>query len=295
VAVNGMGTKYNLAAFQNFAAPGVASSPTGVNFMQLQLGVSYGRKLAEGHFIGVTPILGIQRFMARGLEPFQPLSVSPGDVTNNGHDYSYGLGARLGWLGQITENFALGASYQTKIHQSEFDDYKGLFAGGDMDIPANYTVGLAFTPSPGLTLALDYQRIRYEDVKSISNPNNYPLAPNSLGSKNGIGFGWKDSKIVKLGVEWKYRSDLILRGGFSMANQVIPKDQALFNMLAPATVRKHLTLGFTKKLDKHNEINVSFMHAFKEKVSGSNPNVGSQTGSLEMEQNEIEISWGKVF
>jgi long-chain fatty acid transport protein len=37
------------------------------------------------------------------------------------------------------------------------------------------------------------------------------------------------------------------------------------------------------------------MYAPNEKVSGTNPNTGSQTGSIEMEQFEIEMSWGVKF
>ena len=89
--------------------------------------------------------------------------------------------------------------------------------------------------------------------------------------------------------------DWSLRLGFSTANKVLPGGQALFNVLAPATVTEHVTFGFSKKVDEKSAINASFMHAFNRKIQGTNPNTPFQTGYLEMEQNEVELSWSRHF
>ena len=115
-ANGGMNTEYGDDVWRNFNnGSNIATSPTGVDFSQLFLGVPYARKLNERHTVGIMPILAVQRFKAEGLEPFQAFSVNPTKVTNNGHDYSWGYGIRVGWLGQVSESLTLGASAQSRL------------------------------------------------------------------------------------------------------------------------------------------------------------------------------------
>jgi long-chain fatty acid transport protein len=294
-ANGGLNTEYGTDVWRNFNNPGgTASSPTGVDFAQLFLGVPYARQLTEQHVFGVMPILAVQRFKAEGLEPFQAFSVSPNYVTNNGYDYSWGYGLRVGWLGQFTDRLAIGASAQSRLYMTEFDDYRGLFAEqGDFDIPPTVTAGLSFNVAPDLTLVADWQRIFFGDVKALSNPNSGFA---NLGANDGLGFGWKDINIYKLGLQWEYSPKLTWRAGVSHADQLFDNAEALFNILAPATVRTHASLGATYRLDSSNNISFSFTHAFNERIDGQNPTfTGPQTGSVEMYQNELEISWTRFF
>ena len=85
------------------------------------------------------------------------------------------------------------------MNMGRFDKYKGLFAdNGDFDIPSHYSLGVAFTPTPAWTVALDFGRINYSGVALGRQPELGATAP--LGAANGPGFGWKDIDVVKLGV-----------------------------------------------------------------------------------------------
>jgi len=298
-ANGGMNTEYSSAVWRNFNnGSNIATSPTGVDFSQLFLGVPYARKLNEQHTVGIMPIVALQRFEAEGLEPFQGLSADPTKVTNNGHDYSWGYGIRVGWLGQLTDRLTLGASAQSRLYMTEFDDYAGLFAEqGDFDVPPTVTAGLSFKATPEVTLILDWQRIFYSDVKALSNPNDAPVGPgNLLGEDGGLGFGWNDIDIIKLGVQWEYSPKLTLRAGVSHADQLFDNGESLFNVLAPATVRTHASLGMTYRLDKSSAISLAYTRAFEEKIKGQNPFfTGPQTGSVQMDQHELEVSWSWLF
>jgi long-chain fatty acid transport protein len=297
-ANGGMNTEYGDDVWRNFNNPaGTASSPTGVDFAQLFLGVPYARKLNERHTVGIMPIIAVQRFKAEGLEPFQAFSVNPDKVTNNGHDYSYGYGVRIGWLGQMTDRLALGASAQSRLYMTEFDDYKGLFAeGGDFDVPPTVTAGLSFKVTPEVTVVADWQRIFYSDVDSLSNSNSSFGPDNLLGSDDGLGFGWEDINIYKVGVQWAYSPQLTLRAGASHADQLFDNAEALFNILAPATVRTHASVGMTYRFDKSSAISFAYTRAFSEKIDGQNNTfTGPQTGSVEMDQHELEVSWTWLF
>lgn len=333
-----MNTEYPTATFQNFAFPANttlagfspqgqpvfepvlpndprnlnpngqfnATKPTGVDLIQVAIGLTYARQLSEHHSLGITPIFAIQRFKAEGLQPFtqigpdgQPLfSVSPENVTNNGFDYSFGGGVRIGWLGTVVNGLDLGVSYQTKLYMSAFDHYKGLFAeGGNFDIPAMLNAGAAYKLTPKTSLAFEYQRIFYGDVKALNNSNALkPLGNHRLGSDDGLGFGWEDVNVYKFGVQYDYSDAWTVRAGYSHADEPFKGAQALFNILAPATIQDHVTAGVTYRLGNGHEINLAYMHAFYNAIEGQNaPNTGSQTGNVHMSQNEVEISWGYRF
>jgi long-chain fatty acid transport protein len=299
----GMNTDYDQKVFENFAPPGApeqfqATSPTGIDLVQMAIGVSYSRRLNEQHTVGITPILAIQGFKATGLEPFRGVSLHPDDVSNNGRDFSYGGGVRVGWMGQLTDQLSLGASYQSKLKMSRLDDYRGLFAEeGKFDIAATWNIGLGYQVTPDVTVAFDVQRYLYSDIAAISNPNDRPLIPGqpALGPDDGLGFGWKDITAYKVGVQWRQSPKLTLRAGMAYGDQPVPNTQALFNILAPGVTQRHYTVGMSYRLSDRSEISASFMHAPEERVSGTNPNTGSQTGFIQMDQNELEFTFTRYL
>lgn len=283
-----------------------ARTPTGVNLEQLFIQIPFTYKVNDRHSIGIAPVFAVQSFEAEGLQPFRAVSLHPDKVSNNGRDWSYGFGVQLGWMGQINDQLALGASYRTKTWMTEFDDYKGLFAEkGDFDIPAMLNLGLSYKPTSALTLAFDYQRIFYGDVRALSNSNNVNINPCfapgekanfCLGGDKGLGFGWRDMDVFKLGASWDYDAHWSFRGGASYASEFNSGGESLFNVMAPATVRWHFTLGASYRYNANNEFNLSFAYMPEEELQDRNPNItGGQTGSIFMEQKELELSWSYRF
>ena len=274
----------------------------GVNLSQLIIAPTAAFKVNSQHSIGVTPLIAYQQFKAYGLQPFGAISSSPANLTNNGTDDSWGFGMRFGWLGKLSESVSVGAAYSTKIRMGEFDKYRGLFAEqGGFDIPENYNLGIAFKATPAVTIAADYQRINYSKVNSVGNPSNQTPCPGAacLGASSAsIGFGWDNVSVLKLGVEYAYNKDLILRAGYNRSDNPIQARDVTFNILAPGVVKDHLTLGFTQALDSSSEITMAYMHAFSNSVSGpaSNPYfpVGG-TETIKMSQDSLGIAWGKKF
>ncbi|MCB2184076.1 MAG: outer membrane protein transport protein [Desulfobulbaceae bacterium] len=297
-AHGGINTEFDSAVFSAFNNPaGTASSPTGIDVQQLFVGLTYSRKFLKNHSFGITPVIVGQQIKVTGLEPFRAFSDSPDHVSNNGYDYSYGGGVRVGWLSQLSDTFSVGFSYQSRLYMSSFDDYRGLFAEqGDFDIPPNFVAGLSWKMTPKLTFVADVQRILFEEIAAISNRSDLLCSPGAviLGTDDGLGFGWENISVGKFGLQWQYKPDLTLRAGYSISNQVIPEDQVLFNIVAPAAVREHYTFGLTKVID-NVEINLAFMYAPQRNIKGTNPNTGSETISLEMSQYEMEISFGFRF
>ncbi len=270
----------------------------GVDLSQLIIAPTVAYKLAPQHSVGIAPLLAYQRFEMNGAHLFTQLSQSPGDVTNKGYDSAFGYGVRVGYMGRLTESFAIGAVYANKTRMEAFDKYQGLFAGnGDFDIPEHYGIGVAFQPTPALLIAADYLRINYSEVASVGNPSTNQ-AP--LGSSNGPGFGWQDTDVYKIGVQWKYDERLTLRAGYNRGdNPIMPRD-VTFNILAPGVVKDHYTFGLTWAIDKTQEITFAYMHAKTNSVEGSSffnafaPGAGGKE-TISMYQNAFGVAWGRTW
>lgn len=282
----GMNTNYeDLNARTGNAVFG--SGPLGVDLIQLFIAPTYAVKVTPDHSFGVSLILAYQRFKAEGIQNFAGLSSNGAALSNNGHDNSTGYGLKFGWTGKVTPDVTLGATYQTETKMSRFDKYAGLFAEqGDFDIPATFGFGIAVKANPKTTIAADVQRINYSKIAAIANSGANPFP---LGSNNGPGFGWRDMTILKLGMDYQYDQNLLLRGGVSTTKQPIPDNETFFNVLAPATPENHLTLGATWTLADKSELTVGYMHAFSKTITGAGVTAGI---NLKMKQDSIGVAYG---
>jgi long-chain fatty acid transport protein len=291
----GMNTSYDRSPFESFGV----TQPTKMNLEQLFISPSVAWKATPDHVFGVALNLAHQRFSMRGIQPFAGVSSSGADVSNRGTDSSSGLGVRLGWIGHIAPQWRLGATWSSKI-QGRFDKYKGLFAEqGGFDIPANYGVGVSWQAAKDWTLGLDYQVIELSDVKSVGNPLSQLTAQGQLlGSSNGPGFGWKDVKVVKLGIIHQINDAWTLRAGYSHATQPIPKGETFLNILAPGVVQDHLTAGFTWQASANSEWSAHYTHAFEKTVKGLSAipdGYGGGDANIRLKEDIIGVSFGWKF
>lgn len=296
----GMNTDYGTNPYSRFGGQGSA----GVDLSQLFISPALAWQITDAHSIGVAVNLVYQRFKAKGIGVFAPFSSDPSHLSDEGYDSSTGYGVRLGWTGKITDYLTLGATWQSKTTMGEFKKYRGLFAGkGGFDIPENYGLGLAFKPIDRLTLALDWQHIKYSDIDSVGNSINNLFAGNLLGSSNGGGFGWKDISVWKFGLNYQLNDVLTLRAGYSDTQQPIPADETFFNILAPGVVTKHASLGATWVIDKKSDISFAYVHGFKETVHGSNSipagfppaGLGGGNADIHLEENSLGIAYSYQF
>ena len=293
----GMNTQYDANPFQSFSPTPLP--PAGINLSQLFVAPTWSTKLNATNAVGVSLNLAYQMFSATGISPFAGLSSSPTNMSDNGTDTSTGYGVRLGWTGEVTPDVTLGATYQSKTKMGKFSKYSGLFAGqGSFDIPSNYGVGIAVKATPATTVAFDVERINYADIPAVGNPFTWPPTP--LGMDNGIGFGWKNMTVLKLGMSYVYDSTLTLRAGLNHNDQQIPQSQTLMNILAPGVVQNHLSLGGTWTLADKSQISVAYVHAFQQTVNGAGSipagappaGFGGGEANISMHEDSIGISYG---
>jgi len=230
-------------------------------------------------------------------------------LTNQGYDSAWGLGLRVGWQGKLSENVTMGAAYSTKVYMDEFGDYDQLFAEqGDLDIPANWSLGIAAKVTPKTTMSFDIQHIEYSDVNAIGNSgpvatgaNPFPGNPadSLLGADGGFGFGWDDMTVYKLGFIYEHNDKFTYRFGLSHGDQPIGNEQALLNVLAPAVIETHATAGFTWRPTGKDDQQITFtyMHAFHNDVDHSGYEFfgGTTPVEIEMFQHAFDFAYSWNF
>jgi len=270
---------------------------TRIDFSQLFIVPALSWKLGDHHTFGVSLNLVGQRIKIDGIDFFKGFSREPDNVTGNGYDYSYGWGLRFGWLGKLHDRVTVGLTGQTRTWMSDFDKYDGILADrGNFDIPGNAGAGIALQATDKLTIAADVTKIFYNDINSVGNGG--PVTNSScfpIGTKDGCGFGWQNQWVYKLGLSYAFNPEWTLRAGYNYGASPINNEETLFNILAPATVEHHLTLGGTWAFNPDMELTFAYMHAFKNKIKGSNSIPAGFFGGeadLKMYQNSFGIAFG---
>jgi long-chain fatty acid transport protein len=292
------------------------TAPTGVNITQIFASLTYARKLGENHSLGISPIFVYQTFEANGLQAFADMGMAGANgafVSNNGTSTSTGFGVKIGYQGELFDGFRLGASFTPRINMSAFEEYKGLFAEeGDFDVPLTWTAGASYDVGENITLLFDFKQILYSQIKSIANPMTasemLPFIPNPawdgsspdaympnptfvpLGDENGAGFGWDDMNIFKIGAEFRMVENWDFRLGYSHGKQPIGEDDVLFNMLAPAVIEDHLSLGFSRHFGE-KALHFAFTYSFNNSLEGQNSFDENQQIQIEMNQLEFELAF----
>ena len=308
----------------------IGGGDAGVNLEQLGLSLGYARDLSDTFHLGAALLLAYQSMEVEGrrrLPGVHPdLHPKHDRQSDDARDIAHAASAitattvptagarKSAPSGTSTPWSAWAHRFAARCTCSEFDKYSDLLAeGGDFDMPAVGTIGLAFRPNKQLTLALDVQQIWYGDVKSIANDNELAQkcdlnaafgqstngsiynASSCLGGSDGAGFGWRDMTVLKLGIQYALNDALTLRAGYSHGNSPIVGSQVAFNTLAPAVIEDHWTIGATYRMAKNYELTFWGMYAPEETVSGPGAFTGTQAPEISMHQYEIGVNFGWLF
>ncbi len=291
----GMNTDYETNPFASFGASG----PAGVDLKQVFIAPTVAVEFAEGHSVGLSPIILVQGFRAEGIQPFTAASAAPANFTNQGTDWAFGGGFRVGYLGELAPGVNIGAFYQSRIWADEFDKYAGLFAqGGGFDVPESYGVGIGLEPVEGVKLGVDVKRIEYSEVQSVGNPLAPLFSGVPFGFEGGPGFGWRDVTVFKVGGSVDVSENLTLRAGYGRSDNPVPQSETFLNILAPGVVQDHFTLGATLGIGGGKELTVFGMRAPRNTVEGSGSiplNYGGGEADVFLAETSFGMSFGWDF
>jgi long-chain fatty acid transport protein len=205
---------------------------------------------------------------------------------------SFGLGATVGVLVDvIPQRLRLGASYTTR---NNFRDTPFRLAAGDIDnsnnlldgptgvapkgtydaafdFPQQAAIGVAYTPGARLTLSADVKWIAYSDTLAnfyVSGPTGvYNLKP-----------GWRDVMVYAVGVAYQATPTFRLLAGYNYSDSPVQADHVFANLVFPAIVRQHYTLGAHKELGKNWNLGGAILYSPRESLTGSGDFNGADSG-----------------
>ena len=254
------------------------------------------------HNFGVSFNWQVSRLKINGFQNFDnPVrSVAPGHVTNEGYNYSNGLGVTFGWYWLATDTINIGASYQPKCRMSRFKKYKGFLADhGKFDQPQKIGAGISWRFIECATLALDYEFVDWKQNSAVHNSLLHDGVVQQAGSKQGPGFGWRSKHYFRLGADYALCDDWIVRAGIRYAPTQIRRSQTVLNAFTmEPLVETVVTAGATWYLSCCNEIDVFGGYGFNKKVKGKNsipPSFGGGEANLNQDLWVVGISWGHRF
>jgi long-chain fatty acid transport protein len=205
-----------------------------------------------------------------------------GDTVVNNFDLSrgasaFGFGLSLGIIYDFNEMLSLGASYKTKQfftdleYQLAFGDIDmSAFGGGplpagiynlDLDFPQQAAIGIAIHFTQVFTIAADVKWINWSDTMetlSVFGPGGIrvPMDP-----------GWDDQYVFAMGLAYKVNDRFNLRAGFNYGESPIDAESAANNLILPAVVETHYTVGADYRLDDHWDVGLHFMYVPENSVT----------------------------
>lgn len=264
---------------------------------QMTIAPTFATKMGN-HSFGVSLNIVKQNLDFRGFQGFDNAnsSASPGNVTDRGEDNASGIGAKLGWIGELTPAFSMGATLQPQTSMTKFGKYKGLLAEqGKLDVPAQYGLGLSFKASPATVVGFDVVKIKWGSVKSLANDTPAAAAAGlvaagaALGNDNGAGFGWRDQTVYKLGVSHQF-GKWTLRAGYNYGKTPLQASQTLFNTVMPAVTETHYTLGAGWAISNSTDLSLAYMYSPSNELKGTGTTASITNSNLKMNQNSLAIA-----
>lgn len=228
--------------------------------------------------LGFSLIYAIQKLSIQGATAPVPGGVAA--LPSHGVQSATGWSARVGGLWNITPDVSFGATYRSKTSMSAMSGYSQdifQYSKGKLDLPSDYGIGAAWRITPAVTVAADWVKVSYSEVKANQDPNG-PL--------------WRDQEIIKVGASWELTPSWTLRAGYSKNNAQIDSGRVVQNILSPAIDNRTMAVGASMKLDEQSDISFSFDTSPQRTLTGT----GDSTGvSLQGRSHVLRVGYQSRF
>jgi long-chain fatty acid transport protein len=212
--------------------------------------------------IGAALVLGLQQFSTQGVVAADA-NGQIFELPNHGDSWAAGIGASLGVLWKPLPYVSLGGAYFTPTRFSSLSGYKDdLLASshGHLDSPWRADLGIAVTPLPGATLALDYLHIAWSHADGFNIRDS---------------FNWRDQDVVRFGAQYRFNPRFVVRAGYSHANSHLDSEHTLANFYAPGINHRAVTAGLSVGITEKLECTGAFEHNIPRTIRGTGPSQGT--------------------
>jgi long-chain fatty acid transport protein len=221
--------------------------------------------------LGLGLTLAWQQFEADGVIVPAPVPGGLLPLPGHGRQTATGVGLRAGALWKPAANLSFGANVKSRARMGRLGGYGQdllAYSDGRLDVPAQYGVGVAWQPIERLTVAADWLRILWGEIKAMQDPN---------------GFAWRNQPVLRFGASWMLDERWTLRAGYSHNRSQIDSSRAVQNLLVPSIHEKAYTAGLSWRLDPHSELNLGYELNPRTTLTGTGTSSGtSLTSKVQM-------------
>lgn len=262
IAGSGSGSDYGQAALP---VPGAGNAKSTLRIAEFIPTVAWRPR--EDLAVGFGLTLAYEQFKADGVIVPAPVPGGLLPLPGHGTQSATGVGWRAGVLWKPAAEWTLGANYKARTAMSRLEGYDAdllAYSGGKLDVPEQYGVGVAWQATPRLTLAADWLRILWGELKVMQDPN---------------GFAWRNQPVFRMGASWAMDDRLTLRAGFSRNRGQIDSSRTVQNLLVPAIHEKAYSAGLSWALERGSELSVGYELNPRTTLAGTGPSTGTNLTS----------------
>jgi len=262
VAGSGAGSNYGQAALP---VPGADSAKTTLRVVEMVPAVAWTPSPTLSLGLGLN--VAVEQFEAKGVIVPAPVPGGLAQLPEHGSQRSTGVGLRAGALWKASDDLNIGLSLKSRTRMGRLDGYEQdllAYSSGRLDVPAQYGLGIAWQANQHLTLAADWLRILWGDIKAMKDPN---------------GFAWRNQSVLRVGAAWQVDERWTLRAGASHNGGQIDSTRTVQNLLVPSVNRNAYTMGVGWRLEHGDELSLGYELDPRTTLTGSGPSVGTNLTS----------------
>ena len=262
----GAGSDYGQPALP---VPGAGTAKTTLRVAEVIPAVAW--KPTAGLSLGLGLTLAWEQFEADGVIVPAPVPGGLLPLPAHGRQSATGVGLRAGALWKPASEWSLGINLKSRARMGRLGGYDRdllAYSDGRVDVPAQYGVGVAWQPTERLTLAADWLRILWGEIKVMQDSN---------------GFAWRNQPVLRVGAAWAFDDRWTLRAGYSRNRSQIDPSRAVQNLLVPSIHERACTAGLSWRVDPHSELNLGYELNPRTTLTGTGTSVGtSLTSKVQM-------------
>src|ERR1700674_152397 len=266
LAGGGAGSDYGQPALP---VPGAGNAKTQLRIAEFLPTVAW--KPREDVALGFALNLAYEQFEADGVVVPAPVPGGLAPLPSHGKQSAIGIGWRAGLLWKPATEWSVGANVKSRTRMGKLAGYDQdllAYSEGRLDVPAQYGVGIAWQATHGVTLAADWLRILWGELKVMQDPN---------------GFQWRNQPVFRIGAAWDLDDRWTLRAGYSRNRGQIDSTRTVQNLLVPSINEEAYTAGFSWRASKNTEFNLGYELNPRTTLTGTGPSAGtSLTSKVQM-------------
>lgn len=121
---------------------------------------------------------------------------------------------------------------------------------------------------------------------AVTGPNNFVRSMNP---------GWNDQTVFAVGVNYALNDRISLRGGYNYAKSPFDENQASRNLILPAIVESHYTLGAGFVLNSNWDLSVHYMYTPKKTLQAPATDLQAPGAIISLQETSFGANIGYRF